>query len=96
MTRQFILECVIDLPPDADAFAPLGDITDKVRESWNALLEALKSSETPSRQRAEIVDVRPKIARPGAKRLGRPPKSSKGPNGPAPRFPVISGPDPAA
>ena len=95
MTRQFILECVIDLPPDADAFAPLGNITDKVRESWNALLEALKSSEKAFRQRAEIVDVRPKTVEPSAKRLGRPPKS-KASNGPAPRFPVISGPDPVA
>lgn len=59
MSRQFILECLVDLPDDAFEQSA---IIAKVQEPWAALVASLSSSRITANLRSEIVDRRPRKA----------------------------------
>ncbi|HEY4152169.1 MAG TPA: hypothetical protein VGM38_02495 [Pseudolysinimonas sp.] len=74
MPRQFVLECLVDLPPDAFDQA---EIIAKIKAPWATLVEALNDSSVNFQQKSEIMEVRAKPAT-GAKR-GRKPKAQPAP-----------------
>lgn len=75
MPRQFVLECLVDLPTDAHELA---DMIAKTRTPWQALLDSLNTSGVHFQQRSEIMETKAKPATPGLKR-GRKPKVQPAP-----------------
>ena len=70
MPRQFVLECLVDLPTDAHELA---DTIAKTRAPWQALLDSLNTGGITYQQRSAIMETKAKAAVTGAKR-GRKPK----------------------
>lgn len=62
MPRQFVLECVIDLPTDPHE---MSDVISKTKAPWQQLLDALRSSGVEFKDRSEIPVRRPKKELPG-------------------------------
>lgn len=75
MPRQFVMECLVDLPDDAHELA---DTIAHTRAPWQALTDALTTSGVKFQQRSEIMETKSKPATPGAKR-GRKPKVQPAP-----------------
>ena len=75
MPRQFVLECLVDLPTDAHELA---DTIAKTRAPWQALLDSLNTGGITYQQRSEIMETKAKTAVPGVKR-GRKPKVQPAP-----------------
>jgi len=51
MPRQYVLECLIDLPEDPHA---MSEVISKTKDPWTHLVDALKASEVPFQPRSEI------------------------------------------